>query len=45
LAAHEVHGRFYETGSPEGLRMTEQMLAGLRQARESELVSVGGYER
>ena len=45
LAAHEVHGRFYEIGSAEGLRMTEQMLAGLRQVRESELVSVGGYER
>ena len=45
LAAHEVHGRFYEIGSPEGLRMTEQMLAGLRYAIESELVSVGGCER
>jgi NDP-sugar pyrophosphorylase family protein len=45
LAAHEVHGRFYEIGSPEGFRATEQMLQALRRSRESELLSVAGYER
>lgn len=45
LAAHEVYGRFYEIGSPEGLRATEQMLAGLRRCHETELVSVGGAAR
>jgi NDP-sugar pyrophosphorylase family protein len=42
LAAHEVHGRFYEIGSPDGLSMTEQMLASLRKSRESELLSPMG---
>jgi len=45
LAAHEVHGRFYEIGSPEGFRATEEMLRALRKSRESELLSVAGWER
>lgn len=45
LAAHEVHGRFYEIGSPEGFDMTEKMLRALRRSRESELLSVAGCER
>ena len=44
LAAHEVHGRFYEIGSPEGLHDTEQMLRALRRSRESELLSMAGCE-
>ena len=44
LAAHEVHGRFYEIGSPEGLHDTERMLRALRKARESELLSMAGCE-
>ncbi len=45
LEAQQVQGRFYEIGSPEGLRATEQMLAALRVSRESELLSYAGYER
>jgi NDP-sugar pyrophosphorylase family protein len=45
LAAHEIHSRFYEIGSPEGLRATEQMLRALRRSRESELLSMAGCER
>lgn len=45
LAAHEVHGRFYEIGSHEGLRMTEHMLAGLRSSKKSELLATTGSER
>ncbi|QNI32695.1 NTP transferase domain-containing protein [Alloacidobacterium dinghuense] len=45
LAAHEVHTRFYEIGSPEGFRATEQMLEALRKSRESELLSLAGCER
>jgi UTP-glucose-1-phosphate uridylyltransferase len=41
LAAHEVSGRFYEIGSPEGFCSTEKMLVGLRLSKESELLSVG----
>jgi MurNAc alpha-1-phosphate uridylyltransferase len=44
LAAHEVHGRFYEIGSPEGLHDTERMLRALRKSRESELLSMAGCE-
>jgi MurNAc alpha-1-phosphate uridylyltransferase len=44
LAAHEVHGRFYEIGSPEGLHDTERMLRALRRSRESELLSMAGCE-
>jgi len=45
LAAHEVHSRFYEIGSSEGFRATEQMLGALRRSRESELLSMAGCER
>ena len=44
LAAHEVHGRFYEIGSPEGLHETERMLRALRRSRESELLTMVGGE-
>ncbi len=44
LAAHEVHGRFYEIGSPEGFQDTERMLRALRKSRESELLSMAGCE-
>jgi MurNAc alpha-1-phosphate uridylyltransferase len=44
LAAHEVHGRFYEIGSPEGLHDMERMLRALRRSRESELLSMAGCE-
>lgn len=40
LAAHEVRGRFYEIGSPDGMRATEEMLRGLRKSRESELLAM-----
>lgn len=42
LAAHEVHTRFYEIGSPDGLRMTEDLIAGLRIAKPRELAAAGG---
>lgn len=42
LAAHEVFGRFYEIGSPEGFVATEKMLRGLRLSRESELLAEAG---
>jgi NDP-sugar pyrophosphorylase family protein len=45
LVAHEVHGRFYEIGSPEGFCETEQMLRALRRSRESELLAFAGYEQ
>lgn len=45
LAAHEVHSRFYEIGSLEGLRATEQMLEGFRRSRDSELLSLAGCEQ
>lgn len=45
LAAHEVHGRFYEIGSPEGFGATEEMLRALRKSLESELLSMAGCER
>ena len=45
LAAHEVHSRFYEIGSPEGFKATEQMLEGFRKSRESELLSLAGCEQ
>jgi NDP-sugar pyrophosphorylase family protein len=45
LAAHEVHGRFYEIGSPDGFRATEHMLRALRRSRESELLSMAGCEQ
>lgn len=45
LAAHEVYSRFYEIGSPEGFRVTERMLRGLRRSRESELLWMAGCER
>jgi NDP-sugar pyrophosphorylase family protein len=45
LAAHEVHGRFYEIGSPGGLHDTERMLRALRRSRESELLSMAGCAR
>jgi len=44
LAAHEVHSRFYEIGSPEGFHATEQMLEGFRKSRESGLLSLVGCE-
>ena len=45
LAAYEVRERFYEIGSPEGLRATEEMLTGLRLSRASELVASAGCGR
>jgi NDP-sugar pyrophosphorylase family protein len=45
LAAHEVHGRFYEIGSPEGFCETEHMLGAFRRSKESELLALAGYER
>ena len=45
LAAYEVRGRFYEIGSPEGFRATEEMLRELRKSQESELLSLTGCEQ
>ena len=45
LAAHEVHGRFYEIGSPEGFNATEKMLRSLRKSMESELLEPVGCGR
>lgn len=45
LAAHKVHGRFYEIGSPEGFDATERMLRALRKAKASELRAVVGCEQ
>lgn len=45
LAAYEVHGRFYEIGSPQGFRATEEMLRGLRKSMESELLEAVGCGR
>lgn len=45
LGAYEVHGRFYEIGSPEGFRETEHMLRAFRRSKESELLAFAGYER
>lgn len=45
LAAHEVHGRFFEIGSPEGFRATEKMLCALRRSMESELLEAVGCGR
>lgn len=45
LAAYEVQGRFYEIGSPQGFRATEEMLRGLRKSMESELLEAAGCGR
>jgi len=39
LAAHNVHGRFYEVGSPEGLQAIERVLKGLQASERSELLA------
>jgi len=45
LAAHEVHERFYEIGSPAGLKETECMLTESQRETSGRLLAVAGREK